>query len=152
ESIGSSGRFPDDDDGSNNDDALAIMSYQAKEEEIEKMKLEVRKKVESRITRAEEEAKRLTQVWEELEGFTDPTRKELSLVRKRLDVAAKELKTLSQICHKKEKEYREAMEAYQERSKEKAQLTAALVELMNQSEKYRMRKLEDFTKLLTSKQ
>lgn len=63
--IGNSGRSSacdgDDDDEASKE---AIASYQAREEEIERRKMEVRKRVESQLSRAEEEAKRLTQVWE----------------------------------------------------------------------------------------
>ncbi|KAH6811638.1 hypothetical protein C2S51_025400 [Perilla frutescens var. frutescens] len=62
-SIGSSGRSsaPDDDDDETSKTAIA--TYQAREEEIERRKMEVRERVESQLTRAEEETKRLTQVW-----------------------------------------------------------------------------------------
>lgn len=66
-SIGSSGRSSAGDGGGVDDEdetsKTAIASYQAREEEIERRKLEVRGRVESQISRAEEEAKRLTQVW-----------------------------------------------------------------------------------------
>lgn len=63
-SIGSSGRSSAGDDDDDEASKTAIASYQAREEEIEKKKMEVREKVESQLSRAEEEAKRLTQVWE----------------------------------------------------------------------------------------
>ncbi|KAL8533264.1 hypothetical protein ACS0TY_009595 [Phlomoides rotata] len=49
-----------------------------------------------------------------------------------------------------EKEYKEAMEAFQEKNNEKAQLTSTLVELVTQSEKFRMRKLEELSKIVNS--
>ncbi|KAK4431112.1 hypothetical protein Salat_0873200 [Sesamum alatum] len=151
-SIGSSGRLSaDDDDHEDEASKMAIASYQAREEEIERRKMEVRERVESQLSRAEEELKRLTQVWEELEVFTDPMRKDVSNVRKRLDMANRDLKSLQQICQKKEKEYKEAIEAFQEKSKEKAQLTTALMELVNQSENFRMKKLEELSKILNLK-
>ncbi|GFP93059.1 hypothetical protein PHJA_001450200 [Phtheirospermum japonicum] len=129
---------------------MALASYQAREEEIERRKLEVRARVESQLSRAEEEAKHLTQVWEELEVFTDPMRKDVTTVRRRLDTANRDLKSLAQICQKKEREYKEALETFQEKSKEKAQLTTALVEMVNQSENLRMKKLEELCKILNS--
>ncbi|KAK4403974.1 UNVERIFIED_CONTAM: hypothetical protein Scaly_0561800 [Sesamum calycinum] len=128
----------------------AIALYQAREEEIERRKMEVRERVESQLTRAEEETRRLAQVWEELEVLSDPMRKEVAAVRKRIDLANRDLKSLAQICHKKEKEYKEAMEAFQEKNNEKSQLTSTLVELVNQSEKLRMRKLEELTNIVNS--
>lgn len=42
----------------------AISAFQSREEEIEKKKMEVREKVESQLSRAEEETRRLAQIWE----------------------------------------------------------------------------------------
>lgn len=105
-------------------------------------------------------------MYQELEVFADPMRKEVSTVRRRLDLANRELKSLAQICQKKvrflssllfidhfrkqnqffyslhfvqEREYKEVLEAFQEKNKEKAQLTTALVEV---KPKLRIPKLE----------
>lgn len=43
---------------------LAIASFQAREQEIERKKMEVKGRVESQLSRAEEETKRLAQIWE----------------------------------------------------------------------------------------
>lgn len=43
---------------------LTVSTLQAREEEIERKKMEVKEKVELQLTRAEEEAKRLAQIWE----------------------------------------------------------------------------------------
>lgn len=58
--IGSSGRSSAGDDDEDETSKMAI----AKEEEIERRKMEVRERVESQLSRAQDEAKRLTQVWE----------------------------------------------------------------------------------------
>ncbi|KAG6417357.1 hypothetical protein SASPL_119511 [Salvia splendens] len=110
-SIGSSGRSSAGDGEEDETSKTAIASYQARDEEIERRKMEVRGRLESQITRAEEEAKRLTQ----------------------------------------EKEYKEAMEAFQEKSNERSQLTTSLMELLNESEKFRMRKLEELSKIANLK-
>ncbi|XP_051143484.1 uncharacterized protein LOC127259911 [Andrographis paniculata] len=148
--IGSSGRSELVEEDHDHDDVskAAIASYQTRENAIEHRKLQIREKVESQFARAEEEAKRLKQVWEELEVFTDPMRKEVSVVRKKLDTANNDIKSLTLICQKKEKEYKEAMEAFQDKCKEKAQLTTALIQLVDESEKLRMKKLEELTKIL----
>ncbi|KAK6136024.1 hypothetical protein DH2020_030234 [Rehmannia glutinosa] len=121
-SIGSSGRSSAGDiDDEDEASKMAIASYQAREEEIERRKMEVRQRVESQLSRAEEEAKRLTQ---ELEVFTDPMRKDVTTVRRRLDTTNRDLKSLAQICQKK---------------------------LVNQSENFRMKKLEELSKILNSR-
>ncbi|XP_024030404.1 uncharacterized protein LOC21399814 [Morus notabilis] len=125
---------------------LAISSFQAREEEIERIKMEVKEKVELQLGRAEEETRRLAQIWEELEEMADPLRKEVANVRKRVDMANRELKPLGQSCMKKEKEYKEALELFNEKSKEKAQLVTTLMELMTESERMRMQKLEGLSK------
>ncbi|KAG8380608.1 hypothetical protein BUALT_Bualt06G0033400 [Buddleja alternifolia] len=151
-SIGGSGRLSAEDNVVEDEASkMAIASYQAREEEIERRKVEVRARVESQLTRAEEETKRLTQVWEELEVLNDPMRKDVVTVRKRLDLATRDLKSLAQLYQKKEKEYKEAMEAFQEKSKEKAQLTTALLQLVNQSESFRMKKLEELSNIVNSR-
>ncbi|KAK7858560.1 hypothetical protein CFP56_011522, partial [Quercus suber] len=50
-----------------------------------------------------------------------------------------------------EKEYKEALEAFQEKNKEKTQLIATLMELLTESEKLRMKKLEELSKNVESK-
>lgn len=62
--LGSSGRLSSDENDDEELSKLAIASFQAREEEIEKKKLEVKEKVESQLTRAEEETRRLAHVWE----------------------------------------------------------------------------------------
>lgn len=129
---------------------MAIASFRAKEEEIERKKMEVKERVESQLNRAEEETRRLAQIWEELEVLTDPMKKEVAAVRKRIDLVNRELKSLGQACQKKEKEYKEVLDAFQEKSKQKTQLTTTLMELVNESEKLRMRKLEELGKFVSA--
>ncbi|KAJ8551527.1 hypothetical protein K7X08_021542 [Anisodus acutangulus] len=155
QSVGSSGRTSTTEDNINDEDQemtkLALASFQAREEEIERKKLEVKGKVESQLSRAEEETRRLVRVWEELEVLTDPLRKEVAMVRKKIDVVNREIKLLGQTCQKKEKEYREVLEAFNEKNNEKTQLTSTLVELVKESEKFRMGKLEELSKVLNPK-
>ncbi|CAK7325302.1 unnamed protein product [Dovyalis caffra] len=149
--IGSSGRLSTEEINEEEEvSRLDLSKFQAREEEIERKKKEVREKVELQLGRAEEETKRLTHVWEELEVLADPLRKDVAIIRKKIDMANRELKPLGQSCQKKEKEYKEAMEAFNEKNKEKAQLVATLVELLSESEKQRMKKLEELKKIMES--
>nr|GMC90439.1 structural maintenance of chromosomes protein 1A-like isoform X2 [Ipomoea batatas] len=109
----------------------ALSTFKAKEEEIEKKKLEVREKVQAQLGRIEEETRRLATIREELEALADPMKKEVSLVRKKIDTVNKELKPLGQTCQKKEREYKEALEAFNEKHKEKVQLITRLTEVSN---------------------
>ena len=70
----------------------ALLTFRAKEEEIERKKLEVRERVQAQLGRVEEETKRLAMIREELEALADPMRKEVALVRKKIDSVNKELK------------------------------------------------------------
>ncbi|KZV48940.1 structural maintenance of chromosomes protein 1A-like [Dorcoceras hygrometricum] len=124
----------------------ALSTFRAKEEEIEKRKMEVKEKVQAQLGRIEEETRRLATIREELDGLSDPMRKEISLVRKKIDAINKELKPLGQTCQKKEREYKEALEAVNEKNKEKVQLITRLMELVGESEKLRMKKLEELSK------
>ncbi|KAG5237848.1 hypothetical protein OIU76_012644 [Salix suchowensis] len=149
--IGSSGRLPTEEINEEDEiPRLDISKFQAREEEIERRKKEVREKVELQLGRAEEETRRLTHIWEELEVLADPLRKDVAIVRKKIDMAYKELKPLGQSCQKKEKEYKEALEAFNEKNKERAQLVATLMELLTESEKQRMKKLEELSKIMES--
>ncbi|KAF5727515.1 syncoilin [Tripterygium wilfordii] len=124
----------------------ALAMFRAKEEEIERKKMEMRDKVQARLGRVEEETKRLAEIREELEDLVDPMRKDVAMLRKRIDTLNRELKPLGISCQKKEREYREVLEAYNEKNKEKAQLITKLVELVSESEKLRMKKLEELSK------
>ncbi|KAM2890335.1 hypothetical protein COP2_008769 [Malus domestica] len=128
----------------------ALSTFRAKEEEIERKKMEVREKVQAQLGRVEEETKRLATIREELEGLSDPMRKDVSQVRKRIDAINKELKPLGHTCQKKEKEYRDALEAFNEKNREKVQLITKLMELVSESEKTRMKKLEELSKNIES--
>ncbi|GAU16046.1 hypothetical protein TSUD_339170 [Trifolium subterraneum] len=103
----------------------ALSNFRAKEEEIEKKKMEVREKVQFQLGRVEEETKRLATIREELEALADPMRKEVAVVRKRIDSVNKELKPLGHTCQKK---------------------------LVGESERLRMKKLEELSKNIDSMQ
>ncbi|KNA15136.1 hypothetical protein SOVF_100960 [Spinacia oleracea] len=128
----------------------ALSNFRAKEEEIERKKMEVRERVQAQLGRVEEETKRLGLIREELESLADPMRKDVSVVRKRIDVVNKELRPLGTNVQKKEKEYRDALDAFNEKNKEKVQLINKLVELVGESERLRMKKLEELSKSVES--
>nr|GMD12603.1 RAB6-interacting golgin like [Ipomoea batatas] len=128
----------------------ALSAFRAKEEEIERRRREVTDRVQAQLGRVEEETKRLAEIREELEGFVDPVGKEVAVVRKRIDLISRDLKPLGQTCQKKEREYREVLEAFNTKTKEKAQLITKLMELVTESEKLRMKKLEELSKNLDS--
>ncbi|KAE9593149.1 putative RAB6-interacting golgin [Lupinus albus] len=142
----SSNQSPIMDDKEEEMSRSALAMFRAKEEEIERKKMEVRGKVHAYLGRVEEETKRLAEIREELEGLTDPLRKEVGIVRKKIDSVNKELKPLGQTCQRKEREYKEALDAFNEKNKEKAQLVTKLMELVTESEMLRMKKLEELSK------
>ncbi|CAO2045997.1 unnamed protein product [Urochloa humidicola] len=128
----------------------ALSLFKEKEEEIERRKLEVRDKVFSMLGRVEEESKRLAFIRQELEVMADPTRREVDAIRKRIDKVNKQLKPLGKTCLKKEKEYKMCLDAYNEKSNEKATLVNRLMELVSESERLRMKKLEELNKTIES--
>lgn len=132
------------------EDMSALSAFRTMEEEIKKKKMEVSMKVQAQLGRVEEETKRLAEIREELEGLADPMRKEVAFVRKRIDLVNRELRPLGQSCLKKEKEYKEALEAFNEKNKEKAQLVTKLMEMVSESERVRMKKLEELSKNIDS--
>jgi len=128
----------------------ALSNFRAKEEEIERRKMEVRERVQAQLGRVEEESKRLALIRGELESLADPMRKDVAQVRKRIDVINKELKPLGSTVQKKEKEYKEALDVFNEKNKEKVQLINKLVELVGESERLRMKKLDELSKSIES--
>ncbi|GAB4824737.1 hypothetical protein Ancab_007602 [Ancistrocladus abbreviatus] len=131
--------------------SISVLSaFRAKEEEIEKRKMVVKERVQAHLGRMEVETKRLAEIREELEALHDPMRKEVAFIRKRIDTVNKELKPLGLTCQKKEREYKEVLEAFNEKSREKAQLVAKLMELISESERLRLKKLEELSKNIES--
>ncbi|KAK8562442.1 hypothetical protein V6N13_018962 [Hibiscus sabdariffa] len=137
---------PTDDDKEEEMAESALALFRAKEEEIERKKTEVRDRVEDYMGRVEEATRRLADIREELDALIDPMRKEVGILRKRVDTVNRELKPLGQTCQKKEREYKEALEAFNDKNKEKAQLVSKLMELVSESERSRMKKLEELSK------
>ncbi|KAI3844880.1 hypothetical protein MKX03_008311 [Papaver bracteatum] len=129
---------------------VALNVFRAREEEIEKKKLEVREKVTAQLGRVEEEIKRLAGIRHELESLSDPKRKEVTTVRKRIDTLNKELKPLEKLYQKKEKEYKDALESFNQKNKEKSGLVSRLMELVGESERVRMKRLEELGKNIDS--
>ncbi|KAL8210432.1 hypothetical protein R6Q57_004869 [Mikania cordata] len=107
----------------------ALFAFQAKEEEITKKKMEVKDRLEAQLSRFHQETKKLAEIRCDLEALEDPSWREGLVVRKRVDMVNKELKTLAQNCQKKEKEYREAIDAFNDKNREKAQLITRLTEV-----------------------
>ncbi|KAG6516451.1 RAB6-interacting golgin-like isoform X1 [Zingiber officinale] len=127
-----------------------LSTFRAKEEQIERKKMEIKERVFAKLGRVEEESKRLAVIRKELEAMLDPTRKQVSAMRKKIDMVNRELKLLSQNCLKKEKEYMQAREAFGDKNREKAQLVDKLMELVSESERLRMKKLEELSKTIDS--
>ncbi|GAB2213577.1 hypothetical protein Droror1_Dr00017887 [Drosera rotundifolia] len=65
----------------------------------------------------------------ELEALGDPLKKEVSRIHKKIDAVSKELKPLGVVVQKKEKKYRDVLDLFNEKSKEKVQLINRLVEV-----------------------
>ncbi|XWS08122.1 hypothetical protein CRYUN_Cryun41cG0052300 [Craigia yunnanensis] len=91
-------------------------------------------------------------IWAALEVLSDPLRKEVAIVRKKIDMANRELNPLGQSCQKKKKDYKKALEAFNKKNKEKAQLVTTLMEMLIESEKLRMNKLVELSKNMESLQ
>ncbi|GMP88582.1 hypothetical protein CsSME_00040513 [Camellia sinensis var. sinensis] len=65
-------------------------------------------------------------------------------VQAQLGRVEEETKRLAEI--REEKEYKEALDAFNEKNREKTQLLTKLMELVSESEKVRMKKLEELSK------
>eukprot|EP00270_Netrium_digitus_P019484 TRINITY_DN768_c0_g1_i3.p1 TRINITY_DN768_c0_g1~~TRINITY_DN768_c0_g1_i3.p1 ORF type:complete len:240 (-),score=65.20 TRINITY_DN768_c0_g1_i3:249-968(-) len=123
-------------------------SLKSKEEEIEKRKQEVEARVRVQVSRVEAEARRLQELRKELESIEDPTRRDVSELRRKIEVVDKELRPLKAICDRKEKELKEAVQLYNEKSQKKTELVGKLFEIVTESEKMRLTKLEELNRYL----
>ncbi|KAG0578570.1 hypothetical protein M758_4G029900 [Ceratodon purpureus] len=130
------------------DSDSAVKIVHAKEQEIEKRKLQVREKVQAQLNRVNNEARSLDQLRKELEGLEDPTKQEVADIRKKIEVVDRELRPIKQLCEKKEKELKDALETYNEKSKIKTDLVGRLMDIVTESERQRMHKLEELNRLL----
>ncbi|THU58946.1 hypothetical protein C4D60_Mb03t19830 [Musa balbisiana] len=108
-----------EEDGEEESPRSALSSFQAREEEIERKKMEVKEKVFAQLCRVEQETKHLAMIRGELEAMVDPTRNEAAALRKKIDAVNRALKPLGQSCLRK---------------------------LVSESERLRMRKLEELNK------
>ncbi|CAD5325642.1 unnamed protein product [Arabidopsis thaliana] len=144
--VNTNGKLPMEDNEEEEIWKVAVTRFQAREEEIERKKMTVKEKVQQRLGFAEEATRCLTQTLEELEIMGDPMRKEVGMVRKKIDMANRDIKSLAQSCQKKEKEYKDTLEAFNEKNKEKAHLVSMLMELLAESERLRIKKLEEINK------
>ncbi|KAL0543694.1 hypothetical protein IC582_018797 [Cucumis melo] len=125
----------------------ALAAFREKEEEIDRMRTELHNKLQVRLGRVQEESRRLSSLREELEAIGgDPMRKEIGQIRKKIDALNKELKPLGVTCQKKEKEYKDALDSFNEKNNEKVQLISKLMEMVGESEKLRLKRLEELSK------
>ncbi|XP_038882826.1 uncharacterized protein LOC120073968 isoform X1 [Benincasa hispida] len=125
----------------------ALAAFREKEEEIDRMRADLHNKLQVRLGRVQEESRRLASIREELDAIAgDPMRKEIGQIRKKIDALNKELKPLGITCQKKEKEYKDALDAFNEKNNEKVQLISKLMEMVGESEKLRLKRLEELSK------
>lgn len=139
-----SGAMTDHDEKEEAEISRSVLSaFRAKEDEIQKMKLALRDRLQAQLGRVEKETKLLTDIRQELETLQDPLSKEVAFVRKMIDTVNRELKSLGLTCQKKEKEYKEVLESFNEKNQEKGQLVAKLMEVTKLSNIYKYIKREE---------
>ncbi|CAI5470013.1 unnamed protein product [Closterium sp. Yama58-4] len=124
-------------------------SLRTKEEELRRMQEAVEKRVAQQVTRVEQEAKKLEQLRKELETIEDPTKKEVADLRKRIELVDRELRPMRALVERKEKELKDATTAYNNKNAQKSELVGKLFEIVTESERQRLAKLEEITSLLT---
>ncbi|GJZ76526.1 ALP1-like protein [Tanacetum coccineum] len=71
------------------------------EVKLEEENLILGKKFKLPLSRADEETKRLTRIWDELEVLTNPVRKKLATVRKKVDAVNRELRSLEYVAKRR---------------------------------------------------
>lgn len=123
-------------------------SLQTKEEEIKKRKAEVEQRVKIQVSRVEQEAKKLDELRKELDSIEDPTKKEVADLRKKIEAVDRELRPMKALCEKKDKELKDALSAYNNKSAQKQELVGRLFEIVTESERMRLEKLEELNRHL----
>ncbi|CAI5949362.1 unnamed protein product, partial [Closterium sp. NIES-64] len=86
---------------------------------------------------------------EELDTIEDPTKKEVADLRKRIELVDRELRPMRALVERKEKELKDATTAYNNKNAQKSELVGKLFEIVTESERQRLAKLEEITSLLT---
>ncbi|CAI5526872.1 unnamed protein product [Closterium sp. Naga37s-1] len=86
---------------------------------------------------------------QELETIEDPTKKEVADLRKRIELVDRELRPMRALVERKEKELKDATTAYNNKNAQKSELVGKLFEIVTESERQRLDKLEEITTLLT---
>ncbi|OAE26390.1 hypothetical protein AXG93_131s1000 [Marchantia polymorpha subsp. ruderalis] len=128
EELSTSGKEGGDKKQQTEEDA-SILTTHAREAAIEKRKLQVKEKVQFQLNRVSNEARRLDELRRELDSLEDPTRREVSDIRKKIETVDRELKPLKQLCERKEKELKEAVLAHNDKTKLKTELVSRLMEV-----------------------
>lgn len=134
----------------NRDDSARMNDKElmAKEEEIKRKTAEVGERVKVQAERVMQEAKKLEQLKKELETIEDPTKKEVADLRKRIEAVDKELRPMKALCERKERELKDALTTYNDKNAQKAELVGKLFEIVTESEKMRLKKLDEINMLL----
>ncbi|CAM6103502.1 unnamed protein product [Calypogeia fissa] len=137
----------EDDNKQKLEESILITTH-AREEAIEKRKLQVKEKVQLQMNRVTTEARKLDELRREVDSLEDPTKKEVAEIRKKIESVDKELRPLQLLCAKREKELKEAVEAHNQKAKIKTELVMQLMEIVTKSEKIRMQKLDELNRHL----
>lgn len=119
-----------------------------KEEEINKRKAEMFGKMNEQMTRVQQQARHLEGLRKELEALEDPTKKEVAELRKRIEAVDRELRPMKSVVDRKEKELKELSKSVVEKSHQKAELVSQLFDIVTESERVRMAKLEELNRAL----
>eukprot|EP00249_Psilotum_nudum_P013805 c24523_g1_i1 orf=204-851(+) len=119
------------------------MPARGKDQETERRKVEVKVKLQAQMNREDQEARRLEELRKGLEKLESPTKKKVLDIKKKIDSLEKELTPLTQLRLRKEKELKEAEQAYNQKSNLKLELVTKLTEIVTESERLRMRKLDE---------
>eukprot|EP00271_Cylindrocystis_brebissonii_P020319 TRINITY_DN6681_c0_g1_i1.p1 TRINITY_DN6681_c0_g1~~TRINITY_DN6681_c0_g1_i1.p1 ORF type:complete len:253 (+),score=45.92 TRINITY_DN6681_c0_g1_i1:335-1093(+) len=127
-----------------------VKKLESKEQEILRKKLAVEQRVRAQVSRVEQEARRLDELRRELNALEDPTRKEVSELRKRIELVDRDLRPIKALCDRKEKELKEAVVTYNDKSAQKTELVGKLFEIVTESERVRIAKLEELNNLLSA--
>jgi len=119
------------------------------EDEIERKKTAIRKKIQERVLKTREEMQALNSVKQELEKLDMSIDQDVVILREKIDIVARDLSHAHSQFIKKEKEYTQAKTLYEKKLEDKKRLTDHLNVIIFENEKRKEKKLEELMNSLS---
>mmetsp|Transcript_36573 Transcript_36573/g.57127 ORF Transcript_36573/g.57127 Transcript_36573/m.57127 type:complete len:146 (-) Transcript_36573:1286-1723(-) len=125
------------------DGAAAVRPETAAEEEIKRKEKLVRERMQAEYAKMQKEQQRLQEVQRELEKMGEPGRKDVEIIRDKLETVDRELAFAIKDHERKKKAYESAADFMEKKRQEKTMLCDHLRMIIHENEQRKTKKLED---------